>query len=127
MLYLSLKHLHLTAVVLSGLGFFVRGLWMLLESPLLQRRWVRIVPHVVDAVLLATATALAVLSYQYPFVQGWLTAKVLALVLYIVCGTIAIKRGKTKAVRSAFFVVSLAIFAYIGSVAVTRSPLGFFA
>lgn len=61
----------------------------------------RIVPHVVDAVLLATATALAVLSYQYPFVQGWLTAKVLALVLYIVCGTMAIKRGKTKAVRGA--------------------------
>ena len=127
MMYLALKHLHLTCVAGSGLGFTLRGFWMLSGSPLLERRWVRIVPHVVDTVLLASAVALAVLTAQYPFVQGWLTAKVLGLLVYILCGTMALKRARTKRARAGFFVAALLAFAYIVSVALTRSPYGVFA
>ena len=118
--YLALKHLHITFAVLSGGFFLLRGLWMLLDSPLLQRRWVRIVPHVVDTVLLASALGLVFWSGQYPFVQSWLTAKVLALLAYIVLGTIALKRGKTKGVRTFALLAALATFAYIVAVALTR-------
>ena len=127
MMYLVLKQLHLTCVAGSGLGFTLRGFWMLSGSPLLERRWVRIVPHVVDTVLLASAVALAVLTAQYPFVQGWLTAKMLGLLVYILCGTMALKRAKTKRARAGFFVAALLAFAYIVSVALTRSPYGVFA
>jgi uncharacterized membrane protein SirB2 len=125
--YLLLKHLHLTCVALSGFGFAVRGVWMLCDSPMLTRRWVRIVPHVVDTLLLGSAIALAVSSSQYPFVDSWLTAKVVGLLVYIVCGTLALKRAKSKATRAAFLVAAVLAFAYIVSVALARSPYGVFA
>jgi uncharacterized membrane protein SirB2 len=118
--YLALKHLHITFAALSGSFFLLRGVWMLQDSPLLQRRWVRIVPHVVDTLLLASALGLVFWSGQYPFVQNWLTAKVLALVAYIVLGTIALKRGKTKGIRTFALLAALATFAYIVAVALTR-------
>ena len=127
MIFLALKHLHLTCVAVSGSGFALRGFWMLSDSPLLTRRWVRIAPHAVDTLLLASAIALAVISAQHPFVQGWLTAKVLGLLVYILCGTMALKRGQTKAARAGFFAAALLAFAYIVSVALTRSPYGVFA
>ena len=118
--YLAIKHIHITFAALSGGFFLLRGLWMLLDSPMLQQRWVRIVPHVVDTLLLTSALALVFWSGQYPFVQSWLTAKVLALVAYIVLGTIALKRGKTKGVRTLALLAALATFAYIVAVALTR-------
>ena len=118
--YLAIKHIHITFAALSGGFFLLRGLWMLLDSPMLQRRWVRIVPHVVDTLLLTSALALVFWSGQYPFVQNWLTAKVLALVAYIVLGTIALKRGRTKGMRTFALLAALATFAYIVAVALTR-------
>lgn len=122
MTYLLLKHLHLTCVALSGLGFVIRGLWMLADSPRLQQRWVRIAPHVIDTLLLASALGMVALTRQYPFVLDWLTAKVLALLAYIVCGTMALKRGRTRRQRAAYFGLALLIFAYIVGVALTRRP-----
>lgn len=124
-MYSALKHLHTTTVVLSFCLFVLRGVWMLVESPQLQRTWVRVVPHVIDAVLLASAIGLAVILHQYPFVHGWLTAKVLGLILYIILGSIALKRGSTKTIRATAWIAALAVFGYIVSVATTHSPLGF--
>lgn len=124
--YIALKHLHVTFVALSGLLFLVRGIWMLRGSPRLQQRWARIVPHLVDTLLLASAIGLAAWSHQYPGQMPWLTAKVVALVAYIVLGTIALKRGRTEGVRTAAFVGALACFAYIVAVAVTKNPLVIF-
>jgi uncharacterized membrane protein SirB2 len=125
--YLFLKYVHVSCVILSGCGFVLRGVWMLADSPLLRQRWVRVFPHVVDTALLASAIALAIISSQYPLAQSWLTAKVIGLIAYILCGAIALKRGKTKTVRAVFFVVALLIFAYIVLVALNRSPLAVFA
>jgi uncharacterized membrane protein SirB2 len=120
--YLALKHLHVTCVVLSGLGFLVRGWWMLNESNWLKARLVRIFPHVVDTLLLGSALTMAYLSGQYPFAQGWLTAKLFGLLAYIACGTMALKRGKTKRTRVIFLCLAVLSYAYIVSVALTRSP-----
>jgi uncharacterized membrane protein SirB2 len=120
MTYLAVKHLHMTCAALSGMLFLLRGIWMMRDSTLLQQRWVRIVPHLIDTALLASALTLAAWSRQYPFAQNWLTAKVLALMVYIALGTIALKRGRTRRVRSLAFVGALAVFAYIVMVALTR-------
>jgi len=121
--YAFLKYLHVSSVLLSGTGFVLRGVWMMRGSPMLARRWVRVAPHVLDTVLLASAIALAVMIGQYPLAHGWLTAKVLGLVAYIVLGTIALKRGRTRAVRVAAFCGALLVFAYIVAVAITKSAL----
>ncbi|MGH8854876.1 MAG: SirB2 family protein, partial [Telluria sp.] len=119
----ALKHVHMSFAALSGLLFLVRGIWMLSGSQRLQQRWVKVVPHIVDTLLLASAIGLALWSSQYPGQSPWLTAKVAALVGYIVLGTIALKRGRTPQVRAAAFVGALACFTYIVAVAVTKNPL----
>ncbi len=123
--YLGLKHFHMTCAGLSGALFLLRGIWMMRASPMLQRKWVRIAPHVIDTLLLASAIGLSVWSGMRPGQQPWLTAKVVALVAYIVLGTIAIRRGRTQGQRTAAFVAALAVFGYIVAVAVTKDPLPF--
>lgn len=119
---LPLRHLHIAAVLASFGLFFVRGVWMMTDPARLAVRWVRVVPHVVDSVLLASAVGLAVRTAQYPFVQGWLTAKVLALVAYIVLGTIALRRGRSRTVRICAWLLAVGVFGYIVTVAHTRTP-----
>ena len=124
--YLLLKHLHVTCVVISITGFFLRGIWMLRDSPLLDRLWVRVVPHVNDTLLLVAAVGLSIVQQQYPFVHGWVTAKVLGLLAYIGFGTVALKRGRTKRTRCVALLAAALTFAYIVSVALSKSPAGFF-
>ncbi|HEX5673842.1 MAG TPA: SirB2 family protein [Azonexus sp.] len=123
MTYLVLKYLHVACVVLSGLGFSLRGWWMLNDSPQLKTRLARVVPHVIDSVLLGSALLMAWQSSQYPFAQGWLTAKFFGLLAYILCGTMALKRARTKGRRVAFLMLALLAYAYIVGVALTRNPL----
>jgi len=123
--YLLLKHFHMTCVALSGGFFLLRGGWMLAGSGLLQRRWVKTLPHVVDAFLLASALGLAAWSHQYPGQAPWVTAKVGALVAYVLLGTIALKRGKTLLARAIALAGALLTFVYIVVVAITKNPLPF--
>jgi uncharacterized membrane protein SirB2 len=123
--YLLLRQVHVACAFLSIAGFALRGVLMLRGSTLLQSRIARVAPHVVDTLLLASALALAWLSGQYPFAQAWLTAKLLALIAYILLGTVALKRGRSKAVRAAAFALALGTVLYIVSVALTRDPYGF--
>ena len=92
---------------------------------LLQARWVRVAPHVNDTLLLASGIGLAVLLQQYPLVHGWLTAKFFALIAYILLGTVAIKRGRTRGTRIAAWIVALLVFGYMVAVARTHDPLPF--
>ena len=122
--YLIAKYMHVSCVVLSLAGFTARGMLMLAESPLLEARSVRVLPHVVDTLLLVSAIWLAALVGQYPFVHGWLTAKVLGLLAYIVLGALALRRGRTLRRRAAAFAAAVACAAYVVAVALTRDPRG---
>lgn len=117
------KSVHLATVAITLTLFVLRGAWMMADSPRLGARWVRVVPHVNDALLLASAIVLAYLMGQYPFVDAWLTAKVIGLLVYIALGTVALKRGRSKGVRVAAWVGALAVFAYIVAVAVHHDPM----
>ena len=102
-MYLALKHFHITCVVLSGVGFALRGAWALAGSPLARARLTRVLPHVVDSCLLLSAIGLAWMAGQYPFVHGWLTAKIVGLLAYIGLGMLALKPGVlSEPVRSPF-------------------------
>ncbi len=124
-MYLALKHFHITCVVLSGAGFALRGWWSITGSGLLRAKLTRSLPHIIDTCLLGSAVTLAWMSGQYPFVQGWLTAKVLGLLAYIGLGMLALKPGRPSGVRRVAFLAALATFAYIVSVALSKNPLGF--
>ena len=117
-----LRDLHVFLALLSISGFIARGILMLRDSPLLSARWIRVAPHVVDTLLLAAGIWLAIGISQYPFIDGWLTAKVLGIVAYIVVGAIGLRYGRTKRIRAIAWVGAIVIFLYIIGVAVTRSP-----
>lgn len=121
--YAALKTVHVTCVAASYALFFARGVWMMRESALLLRRWVKILPHLIDTALLLSAIWMAVMIRQYPFVNAWLTAKLLGLVVYIGLGMVALKRGRARRTRIAAWVAAQAVFFYIVAVALTRNPL----
>ena len=118
-----LKYVHIACVILSGSGYLIRGIGMMRESSWLRKKWVRVLPHIIDTTLLVSAILLALQIRQYPFVHGWLTAKVLALVAYIVIGAVGLKYGKTKKIRVTAWLVAMSIFLYIVLVALTRQVL----
>jgi uncharacterized membrane protein SirB2 len=126
-MYVVVKYIHLISVSLSLAGFFLRGLLMVRASPLLNARWIKVLPHVNDTVLLAAALSLAFMSEQYPFVAGWVTAKVLGVIAYIILGALALRDASTLRMRIVCWLAAMAVFGWIVSVALTRNPAGFLA
>ncbi len=120
--FLPIKTLHIALAMLSLAGFVVRGCWAIGGSALLQRRWVKIAPHIVDTLLLTTAVLLMITLGQHPGNQPWIAAKLIALLFYIGFGTLAIKRAPTAASRAVFFGLAIATFAYIVGVAIAHHP-----
>ena len=116
-----IKLIHMTTAFISISLFLLRGFWVFRDSSMMNKKWVKILPHVNDTVLLITATLLALSVQQYPFVDGWLTAKFTALIIYIIFGMFALKRAKEMKNKVVFFVLALVTFSYIVGVALTRS------
>jgi len=117
------KSIHLITLTITITGFVLRGFLMFRESPLLQAKLVKIVPHVNDTVLLASAIWTGALINQYPFVDTWLTAKIMGALAYIVFGAFALTYGKTQRVRITCFLLALLCFGYVVAVAATKNPL----
>ena len=99
---------------------------MIMNSEQLKQKWVKISAPIIDTILLVSAILQAIKIEQYPFTYDWLTAKLFALVIYIVLGMIALNYGKTKNIRITAWLGSLLCFAYIASVAITRNPIIFY-
>jgi uncharacterized membrane protein SirB2 len=123
--YPMLKALHVAAVALSGTFFAVRGVWMLCDSASLQKRWVRIAPHVIDSVLLAAAIGLLLRLQLNPLVTPWLFAKLVALAGYIISGSFALRYGRNRSTRTIALLVALSLFGYMVGAALTRDPAFF--
>ncbi len=123
MFYLALKSTHVGIVILSLSGFILRGIWMLYFPAMLQRRWVRVTPHIVDSLLLATGIALAVTLELNPADTPWFAVKLIAIVIYIVAGSVALRRGRNKAIRIAALIIALIAAAWAVGGALSHLPL----
>lgn len=122
--YGLLKAVHVSAAVLSIAGFLFRAGLMLRRSPLADARWLRRVPHLVDTVLLAAALGMVWVGGRQIFGEAWLTAKVICLLAYIVCGALALRRARSDAAKRFFLVLALVFLANIVTIALTRDPWG---
>ena len=125
--YPQIKFVHVAAVILSGSLFALRGMLMLARSRWTNHAALRGLSYAIDTTLLTAALMLVTILHQYPFVQAWLTAKVLLLVVYVALGTLALKRGRTRGVQVACFFAALAVFAMIVGIARAHDPRGWFA
>ncbi len=122
MSYTLLKMIHVSSVLISFTLFFLRGVWLIRDSEILRQRWVKILPHIVDTILLTSAVALAIAIQQNPLEHTWLAAKVLGLLVYIGLGLIAMRFGKTRKMRIIAWLAAQCVFVYIVLVALTKNP-----
>ena len=124
--YLALRHAHIGFVILSIALFVLRGGLMLAESHWVHSAWLRYPSYAIDTSLLTAALMLTSVVHQYPFGNGWLTMKVALLVVYVVLGSIALKRGRSRRIRLAAFVAALLTVGFLVNVARAHHPLGLF-
>ena len=120
--YSTVRSIHLASVAVSITLFILRGGLQMASVNWRRWHWLRIVPHVNDTMLLSAAIALTIMSSQYPGVQPWLTAKVVALFVYIAAGCLALRPGLSPARQLGAFAVAVLMVTYIVGVALTRSP-----
>lgn len=126
--YPEIRQVHIAAVFASGILFALRGLAMIGGWPRVARAaLVRYLSYTIDTILLTAALMLMTIVRQYPFVQAWLTVKVLLLVVYIVLGFFALSAERTRVSRTGLWLAALAVYIFIISIARTRNPLGIFA
>ena len=118
-----LKSLHITLAYLTVIGFIVRGLWAIVDSPLREQKWVRVLPHMIDTALLGIGVIM-VFSIGASFSDGWLAAKMLALLGYIGFGVLTM-RARSRGLKIAGFLLALSCVGYLFAVAFSRSPLPF--
>ncbi len=121
----TIKWLHIVCAMLSGAGFFARGILMVRESPWLQQRVVKILPHVVDTVLLVSAITLASQWGWAALHMPWIVAKIVTLLLYIGLGVVALRPWFSMRVRVGAWLAALGAFVYIVAVAISKNPLVF--
>lgn len=123
-IFVGFRLLHISCALLSVSGFALRGYWVITENPLRQRRLARVLPHIVDTLLLGSALGMLVIWQTGPQELPWLIAKIAGLLLYIALGMVALRFGRTRRVRIVSFALALLTVAYIIAVAYTKSPLG---
>lgn len=122
MSFAIIKIIHIICMILSYILFSLRGIWMIQGSSLLKLRWVKILPHVIDTILLTSAIALVAMIQQYPGLNIWISAKIGALLLYILLGMTAFRFGKTQKIKIISWILAQVVFFYIVLVALTKNP-----
>jgi uncharacterized membrane protein SirB2 len=126
LLFNSIKTIHVLSAAASIAGFILRGYWMFTANTLLNSRSAKTLPHIIDTILLGSAVGMLLIWQVSPFSMGWLSAKIVALLVYIGLGMVALRFGKTRRVRVSCWLLALLVAAYIVSVALTKSAQGFF-
>lgn len=123
----SFKLVHVSCAFISIAGFGLRGYWMATDHPLLQSRAVKVLPHIIDTLLLVSAVTLLLILQLSPLAQPWLIAKILALLIYIGLGMVALRFGRTRKTKVMAWLLALLTAGYIVSVAYSKNPWGIFA
>lgn len=124
MLYSSIKHIHLLAIAFSVLLLTLRYILMMMDSSLLHKKWLKVTPHVVDTLLLASGVALIFITGFIPFTAAgaWLTEKISCVLVYIALGFVALKLGRNKIIRSVAFFGALGWLYWAAHLAMTKVP-----
>jgi uncharacterized membrane protein SirB2 len=121
--YLILKTIHMSCALLSISGFLLRGYWMIQESPLLDLKPVKILPHIVDTLLLLSAIGMLFILGFGLLYQGWRLHKVGLLIVYIVLGMIALGNKYSRSKKISAFIAAVLVFFYIVGIAISKTAL----
>ncbi|EAM1899458.1 SirB family protein [Salmonella enterica] len=119
--------LHLICVAFSVSLFVARYWWRYCGHALVAARWTRIVPPVIDTLLLLSGIGLIVKTHILPFTElgSWLTEKLFGVIIYIVLGFIALdyRQARSQQARFIAFPLALVVLYIIIKLATTKIPL----
>jgi len=121
---LFLKYLHIVSVAASFALLFVRGLWVMQSYPDSNEKWVRVLPHVVDAVLVLSAVAMLAMSPLGGWPGDWLTVKLALVVVYAMPAFYLFRGARALATKILAWLLALLVLLFIATIAVLRNPLG---
>jgi uncharacterized membrane protein SirB2 len=119
-LYFAVKHLHLTLVAVSVLFFVVRFVLHMRASSIMDKKFIKIAPHVIDTFLLLSGLALCFIIQQFPFVEPWLTEKIIAVAAYIALGIMAFKADRSKLFKFFAFIGAIGWVVFAAKIAVFK-------
>lgn len=122
-LYPAVKHFHFMLIALSVVFFTVRFVLHLRGSAVLEKKFLKIAPHVIDTFLLLSGLTLCFIIHQFPFVDNWLTEKIAAVVAYILLAMIAMKANRGKLFKIFAYIGAISWLVYAARVAVLKQPI----
>jgi uncharacterized membrane protein SirB2 len=122
--YLQIKSVHVAMVIASGLLFALRGAAVLAGARWAMAAPLRYLSYTIDTTLLTAALMLLTALKLNPFAVPWLSVKLALLVAYVVLGSLALKRARSRRARAGFFLAALATYAFMYFVARAHHPLG---
>lgn len=108
--------------MLSIAGFILRGIWMISDSSLLNKKIVKVLPHIIDTIFIASGISLVIILGSEVLTRPWLLTKLILLLAYIALGFIALSKQQAKPIKITAFIVAIAIFSYIVGVAIMKTP-----
>lgn len=120
--YSLIKIIHVSTVGFTGVYFVIRGLSQFNHYQWFRKRWARRVSQYNDTVLLFSGSGMALMIGQYPFVNSWLTAKLLLLIVYIILGMLAFYWLHSQRQKMIAWLAALMVYGYIVGVAVNKNP-----
>lgn len=123
-MYAALKHTHLLFLALSVSLFIIRFVWSMMGSKMMSKKWVKVVPHVIDTGLLATGIALIFITGFIPFTPAalWMTEKVTCVLAYIALGVVALRYSNGTMFRLFAFFGALGWVYAAAKLAMTKTP-----
>ena len=124
-MYEGIKHFHLMTVVISATLLSLRYALMMANSGLLEKKFLKVFPHINDTCLLLSGIGLIFITGFIPFTPAapWLSEKITCVLAYIALGFFALKLGKNKLLRTFAFFGALGWLAMAGKIAVTKAPM----
>lgn len=124
--YPQIKLVHVAAVISSGSVFAARGSMVLAgKSHWAMQPLLRYASYAIDTVLLTAALMLVTMLPTAVFANGWLAVKLILVVVYIILGSFALKRGRTRRVGAVCYALAALVFVLIISIARSHQPYGF--
>ena len=122
--FLLLKYIHILSVAASFALFFIRGIWLMQSYPPAQERWVKILPHVVDGLLVASALGMLAMVPATADYKAWMTIKLVLIGVYVFLVVFVIRLARARWQRFAAWLLALLVFLFVTSIAVLRNPMG---
>jgi len=120
-----MKHLHMTLAMVSIALFSLRFMWTLMSSKQLQKKWVKVVPHIIDTFLLLLGIGMAVQLSLNPIENLWLAEKIIAIFAYIFTGLYALKFARNKSMQIMGYLGAVGWFMLIVRIAMTKETVFF--